>query len=129
MNRSPSETWADVFGNIDPREFWVKSKADGCHSADEAVDLAICGYPPFFFEIEALVTLEDAELLSRHLVACVPEVPNDFSEDVCLSSQQANDHREIKESGPGQPIFIEGARARMLRYLVELLLPISFRRS
>lgn len=77
---TPSELWSKWFGRIEPAEFWRRSHDEAsCQQADEAVDRALCGYPPFYFELEDHASLEEREVLSEYLAKCVPGVPLDDS--------------------------------------------------
>lgn len=77
---APAEIWSKWFGEIEPAEFWRRSHEEApCQHADEAVDCALCGYPPFFYEYEEHASWEERESLSEYLARCVPGVPLDDS--------------------------------------------------
>jgi len=76
---TPFELWQTRFGAIEPVEFWNRSHAAGCQQADEAVDLALAGMPPFWFRYEEPAPMEEAEVLSEFLSKCVPGLAADAS--------------------------------------------------
>lgn len=70
---TPYETWQHWFGEIEPTEFWRRSRDEGfCQQADEAVDLALAGMGPFFLDYREPASLEEAEVLAEFLSKCVP---------------------------------------------------------
>lgn len=75
---TPYELWQFWFGDIEPVEFWRRSHEEGhCQQADEAVDTALAGMPPFLFSFEEPASLEEAEILSEFLGKCIPGLPVD----------------------------------------------------
>lgn len=80
VRMTPFEVWTGRFGDIEPAEFWRRSHEEAhCQQADEAVDRALAGLGPFWFEYNEPASVEEAEVLAEFLSKCVPGLALDAS--------------------------------------------------
>lgn len=78
---TPFETWKKWFGDIEPAEFWHRShEEEHCQPADEAVDRALAGMPPFWFDYKESAPIEEAQVLAEFLAGCVTGIPLDCND-------------------------------------------------